>query len=82
MSKCKSCGAEIIWIKTANGKSMPCDPDQTTYVEAKDGKDTIITANGQVLKCILTGDMRRVTGIGYIPHWATCPSAEQHRRQS
>lgn len=23
--KCKSCGADIVWIKTTNGKSMPCD---------------------------------------------------------
>jgi hypothetical protein len=25
MSKCKSCGAEIIWAKTAKGKKMPFD---------------------------------------------------------
>lgn len=23
--KCRSCGAEIIWLETAAGKAMPCD---------------------------------------------------------
>lgn len=27
MSKCKSCNAEIIWLKTAAGKNMPVDAD-------------------------------------------------------
>ena len=31
MSKCKSCGAEIIWIKTKNGKNMPCDAKPISY---------------------------------------------------
>jgi hypothetical protein len=25
MSKCKSCGAEIEWMKTKNGKNIPVD---------------------------------------------------------
>lgn len=37
MSKCKGCGAEIVWIKTASGKSMPCDIDKVTIV-TDDGK--------------------------------------------
>ena len=31
MSRCKSCGAEIRWIKMSSGKSMPVDPDQVPY---------------------------------------------------
>ena len=27
MSKCKRCGAEIIWITTVAGKNMPCDAE-------------------------------------------------------
>lgn len=26
MSKCKSCGAEIIWVKTNSGQSIACNP--------------------------------------------------------
>ena len=32
MSKCKGCGAEIIWIKTKAGKSMPCNLEKITIV--------------------------------------------------
>lgn len=32
MSKCKGCNAEIVWIKTRNGKIMPCNAEKTTIV--------------------------------------------------
>ena len=32
MSKCKGCGAEIVWIKTTAGKAMPCDLNKMTIV--------------------------------------------------
>jgi hypothetical protein len=28
-----------------------------------------------VIACELDGSPDRATGIGYIPHWATCPAA-------
>jgi hypothetical protein len=40
MAKCKSCGAEIVWIKTIAGNPMPCDPAEQTFV----------TNDGQTLK--------------------------------
>ena len=39
MSTCKSCGAEIIWIKTLGGNAMPCNLD----------KKTVVTEGGQVV---------------------------------
>lgn len=33
--KCKGCGAEILWIKTKNGKIMPCNTDKTTIVTSQ-----------------------------------------------
>ena len=35
MSKCKGCQAEIIWIKTTNGKAMPCNPEKVTIITEK-----------------------------------------------
>lgn len=32
MTNCKGCGAEIVWIKTPNGKMMPCNAEKTTIV--------------------------------------------------
>jgi len=39
-TKCKSCGANIVWIKTAAGKSMPCSEKLLT----------VITATGSVIR--------------------------------
>ena len=38
-SKCKGCQADIVWIKTTNGKNMPCDPK----------KVVIVTENGETV---------------------------------
>lgn len=81
MAKCKSCGADIIWIKTDNGKSMPCDADQVLYLDVKWGTETIVTPNGQVLKCEFTNDPDEASGVGHLPHWATCPYADRHRKK-
>ena len=29
--KCRSCGQQVIWIKTVAGKNMPCNPQLVTY---------------------------------------------------
>ncbi len=39
MTRCKSCGAEIIWIKTTSGKTMPCNAKEVVYWKNKDGKE-------------------------------------------
>jgi len=35
--ECRSCHAEIVWIKTSTGKLIPCDPKSVTVVTT-DGK--------------------------------------------
>ncbi|MBT8453900.1 MAG: hypothetical protein KJO40_18205 [Deltaproteobacteria bacterium] len=40
MARCKSCGAEIRWIKTTAGNPMPCNQEQQTFV----------TPDGQTLR--------------------------------
>jgi hypothetical protein len=32
MGVCKGCGAPILWRRTPEGKSMPCDPGEVTIV--------------------------------------------------
>ena len=60
---------------------MPVDPDQVVYWEKPGGSEKIVTPNGEVISCELSGDQNKATGIGYIPHWSTCPSADQHRKK-
>lgn len=81
MAKCKGCGAEIIWIVTAGGKSIPCDPAQIVYWERAKAKGKVVTSNGQVLSCVFEGDPQKATGIGYVSHWSTCPCAGQFKRR-
>ncbi len=81
MPKCRKCGKEIIFIKTSAGKSMPCDAEQVMYWADKKGKQRVVTPNGEVVACRLDGDSQEATGIGYIPHWGTCPNAKDFKRK-
>ena len=81
MTKCKSCGAEIIWIKMESGKSMPCNAELVMYWEKRGGKEKIVTPNGEVISCELAGELNSATGLGYISHFSTCPNANQHRKR-
>ena len=80
-AKCRGCGAEIVWIPTPGGKSMPCDPEQVVYWQSPTGLHKIVTPNGQVVSASLDGDPQTATGIGYISHFATCPEAGKFKRR-
>lgn len=81
MAQCKACGAPIVWIAMQSGKSMPCDAAQIAYSADKTGKDTVITPNGETLRATINPPPEEATGIGYIPHWATCPHANKFKRK-
>lgn len=89
MSKCRSCGKEIIWLKTRSGKAMPCDPEKVYFEPDPKGRATIVTEGGQVAKGILMdkltaarfGDDGMKIMAGHISHFATCPFADRHRRK-
>ena len=79
--KCRGCGAKILWIRTAAGMNMPCDPEQVTYWERPGSTGKVVTPNGQVISCEFEGDLAKATGIGYISHFSTCPVAGRFRRK-
>ena len=78
---CKACGKPIVWIRTTKGKSMPCDAEPVAYKEIKGGKEKIVTPNGEVISCTFDAKPEEMTGIGYIPHWSTCPQANSFRKR-
>lgn len=80
MTTCKKCGKPIIFIKTSGGKSMPCDADPVPYWESPKAPGKVITPNGMTLSCSFDGDLQTATGIGYRPHWATCPFADDFKK--
>ena len=82
MSKCKSCGKDIVWIKMESGKSMPCDPFAISFDLAHPGDKNalvLVEKNGKVARGYFNpcGDH-----IGYTSHFSTCPNADAHRKNS
>lgn len=85
IKKCKFCGAPIVWLKTQNGRAMPCDADAVKYQENYKGKDVIVLSDGKVIKATVVnpnggGLAPIVDGEGYISHFATCTHADEARR--
>lgn len=80
MATCKGCGAEIIWIRTLAGKSIPCDPVQVPYWEKPKGRGKVVLRSGEVISCELANNQRGPDGVGFVPHWSTCPRAEEFRK--
>ena len=78
MAKCKSCGADIIWIKTKNGRSTPCDAKPIPFRESFSGGMKLVTKAGDVVPGNYDGTS---DDFAYISHFATCPNADQHRRK-
>jgi hypothetical protein len=74
-STCRSCGAKIRWVKTEKGKNMPLDydpaPKGTIMLQ---GDRVVLVGNRAVKRAYATG------GALYTSHFATCPSAKEHRR--
>lgn len=85
IKKCKFCGAPIVWLKTQNGRPMPCNADAVKYQENYKGKDVIVLSDGKVIKATVVnpnsgGLTPIVDGEGYISHFATCTHANEARQ--
>ena len=77
--KCK-CGAEIDF-KKAKSSWMPVEITPVPYVQEENGKYTILTLEGEIVK----GTIAKQSEInrpkyGYIPHWTNCPMHGQYRK--
>lgn len=73
MSACRSCGAPVRWERTAAGKPIPLDPEPvpTGNLAFRD--------DGRVVTCLEDGGWPQ-DAPRYVTHFATCPNADQHRR--
>lgn len=86
MSRCKSCGAEIVWIKSSKtGKMIPCDAELIKFELDIAKGERFVTPEGDVC-CghrIDGSEGKKLTHIkqGHISHFATCPQANIFRRR-
>jgi len=78
MSICRSCEKPIKWIKTKDGRNMPCDPEVFLHDECKNG-DKLVTETGHVVS--VNSDQSLPNVKGYISHFSTCPEANQWRKK-
>lgn len=71
IATCTSCGRDIIWCKTPQGKRMPVDaePVKGGNLRLEDVQD-----EGPCVYCTKAGEGTHVS------HFATCPNAAQHRK--
>lgn len=89
MSRCSSCGASVVWVRTRAGKKMPCDPELFSVVPGE-GTVTVVTVDGETVRgerifgSLEPGAaLERQPGpvvLGRISHFATCSNAARHRR--
>lgn len=83
MAKCKKCGASIIFIQSEKtGKWMPCDEGLVEFRAGNglDYEDWVVNDKGEMIRC--TFDFQgNPDGLARIPHWATCPFADEFRRR-
>jgi hypothetical protein len=74
---CSSCGADIVWARTLNGKAMPLDAQPNAagaVLLYSDGTCRVLKSPER-----LTGDHAEHR---HDSHFSTCPNAAQHRRRS
>lgn len=81
VARCRSCGAPIIWRKTANGKSMPCDAYPVRIIVNPRSKSKFLDKFGKVVAADITDAVGDHTELAYVPHWATCDKPDQFRRR-
>ena len=84
-STCRKCNAPIIWLKTPAGKWMPADEGLVPYRQGPEGKQYVVTDRGELIRCTILeeGDLQPgefPTGMARVPHWATCPYADDFKR--
>ena len=84
-SFCRACGAEIAFIKTLAGKTMPVDAGGIHFMPDPLSTEVFVLQDGTVVRGRrLTDDTAPLTGepkVGYVSHFATCPEADKFRKQ-
>ena len=83
---CHGCGAEIKWIRTATGRTMPVDAEPV-WIRPDKGGVSFVAKDGSIIFGMEVGDAWEDCGTGekaieaYISHFATCPCGAKYRHR-
>ena len=81
--KCRACQAEIIWIRTKNGNTMPVNAEPI-WVKLQTGGDTFVQMDGTIVFGVPAGDADDDPDSNCVEahtsHFATCPEAYSFRK--
>lgn len=87
-TRCRGCGAEIAFIKTEKGKSMPVDPEAVYFIPDC-GCSVFVMADGSTRRGRVADEEEKATEgvpggpeIGYRSHFSSCPAADQFHRKN
>jgi hypothetical protein len=94
MTRCKGCGAEVLWRKTPAGRYIALDPGPELFLRLIPTAEATDEERAAPRRTIVQPDVRVVVGHevpststrgapvrGRIAHWATCPQANAFRRK-
>ena len=87
MSHCKSCGREIDWMRTEEGRYIPVDPEPEFVIEGEGDKhfyteeEGVLTGRRAAPEEVQTREAKFNTPLGFVPHWRTCPCRDDYRRK-
>jgi len=70
-ANCRSCGAVIVWMKTANGKNIPINADSVDEADLEWFPASTTQRESQ--PAFKYGE--------HSVHFETCPNADDHRRR-
>lgn len=82
-SKCKSCGADILWAVWTSGKHMPVDAVPDMRLPPKGGNLVLALRGGEFGELLVEKYVMATHGFKrnrYTSHFASCPNADEHRR--
>lgn len=80
-ASCRSCGEQIVWAETVNGKRVPMDVDPVPDLPGAMlfRLTEFPDREGFLAEFVKPADRGREPEL-YVSHFATCPNADQHRR--
>jgi hypothetical protein len=84
-SRCRSCGAPIVWAETEAGRRMPVDadtdPDGNVLVVPDPVTGELVALIDSEAKPLAKRERTWPEGTRHRSHFATCPNASTHRKK-